>query len=149
MYHYAQIRNGVVINELDTPNPIDASDMIARAPGAPAVGGWRYANGTFSAPELAPLDRRMSRLAFARRFTVLEEAALDLASIDKPDAPDEVRMQKATLRAMRSRQSQAAFIDLDDADTQAGVQALAPLGLLTSARAAAILGAPVQPDERP
>ena len=59
------------------------------------------------------------------------------------------RMQSAALRADLKDQEQAAYIDLDDADVAEGVQTLEAIGLLNAGRAMEIIGATVQPEERP
>lgn len=92
---------------------------------------------------------RITRLAFRNRFTPAEKAALEMAALDDPTADMPARMQAATLRAYLADVAAATFIDLDRADTRAGVESLEAAGLLAEGRAAEILDTPVQPDERP
>jgi AAA+ superfamily predicted ATPase len=94
-------------------------------------------------------DRKITRLAFRSRFTRAEKTAIEIAALDNPAAPMAQRQQAAMLRADLADQAQATFIDLDRADTRAGVQALEAAGLLAAGRAAEILDGPVQPQERP
>ncbi len=92
---------------------------------------------------------RITRLAFRNRFTMPEKVALELASADNPAGLLAERQQAATLRAYLADVAAATYIDLQRADTRAGVQALEAWGLIGSGRALAILDAPIQPDERP
>ena len=96
---------------------------------------------------IAP-DRHITKLAFRNRFTLPEKAALEIAQLDDPNAPMPQRAQSASLRANQADVAAATFIDLDRADTRAGVQALEAAGLLASGRAIQILDAPVEDDER-
>lgn len=116
--------------------------------------GWRYINGEFTAPPAASApasvpDRRVTRLAFDNRFTQAERINIDLSSIDNPTGTLAARQQAASLRDMRTQVNNATFIDLDRADTRAGVQQLETSGLIGVGRAAQILDAPVQDHERP
>ncbi|MBP7568224.1 MAG: hypothetical protein KA795_19675, partial [Burkholderiaceae bacterium] len=56
--------------------------------------------------------------------------------------------QAAGMRRYLSKVNAAKFIDLDRADTRAGVQALEAATLLAAGRALQILDAPIQPGER-
>ena len=111
-------------------------------------GAWRLA-AVQGDPAEAPAARRLSVLAFRRRFTPAERAAIEWAAVDRADQPDAARRQAAALRATLADQAAAKFIDLDDADTIAGVQTLEAAGLIAAGRAADILDAPVDPEELP
>lgn len=113
--------------------------------------GWQSTDGgaTFTPPAEAPQQRRISPLAFRRRFTSNERAAIERAATDDPTGSETARNISAALRSDMRNQEQARFIDLDDADVLAGLGALEALGLIASGRAAAIQSAPVQPGERP
>ena len=87
-----------------------------------------------------PAPRRITRLAFLSRFTDPEAVAIDLASIG-------ATAQAAGMRRYLSKVNAATYIDLDRADTRAGVQALEASGVLAAGRALQILDAPVQPEE--
>ncbi len=152
---FALIENGVVVNV--SVGPEDTPDIL---PGlwVPAEGasiGWLYADGVFTAPEVAPeaptapAAMRITRLAFRKRFTQAEKVALELAALDDPAAAPAQRAQAAGMRAYLKDVDAAAFIDLADPHTAAGVQALEAAGLLAAGRAAEILTTPVQPDETP
>ena len=94
-------------------------------------------------------NSRITRLAFRSRFTLPEKVALELASADNPAGLLAERQQAATLRAYLADVAAATYIDLQRADTRAGVQQLEALGLLAAGRALQILDAPIQSDERP
>lgn len=116
--------------------------------------GWGYDadTGTFTDPtphaEPVSLARHISGLAFRRRFTKAERAAVEWAAVDKPDRTDAERQLAAALRADLKDQEQAKFIDLDDADLVQGVANLEAYGLLAVGRAAQIIDATVQDVER-
>lgn len=82
---------------------------------------------------------KLTKLEFRNRFTLQEKAAIDLASLDNPQASMEQRLIAASLRAMLADQAMAEFIDLSDETTIAGVQYLAQVGLLTEKRAQEVL----------
>ena len=84
--------------------------------------------------------RHITRLAFLSRFSDAEAVAIDLASIGATP-------QAAGMRRYMSKVNAATYIDLDRADTRAGVQALEAAGVLAAGRALQILDAPVQPEE--
>lgn len=94
-----------------------------------------------------PARRRwLTKLAFDNRFTMPEAIALKLAQMSpvrgdtETEAAFNGRCQLAAqLQVMQSRLNLASYIDLDRADTIAGVQALESLGLLDSGRADEIL----------
>ena len=87
-----------------------------------------------------PAPRCITRLAFLSRFSDAEAVAIDLASIGATP-------QAAGMRRYISKVNAATYIDLDRADTRAGVQALEASGVLAAGRALQILDAPVQPEE--
>lgn len=110
---------------------------------------YENASGTFTAPEPAPEPRRVAVLAFRRRFTSAERAAIEWAAVDRSDQPVAIRQQAAALRSILADQAAAKFIDLDDADTVAGAQGFEAMGLLAAGRAGEIITAPVLPEELP
>ena len=103
-------------------------------------GAWRLAADQ---PEQVPVPelRHFTQLAFLSRFSDSEAVAIDLASIGATP-------QAAGMRRYMSKVNAATYIDLDRADTRAGVQALEAAGVLAAGRALQILDAPVQPEER-
>ena len=82
---------------------------------------------------------RLTRLQFRTRFTAQEKAMLELAAMDDATAPTAQRLQAASLRAYLADLAAAEFVDLADASTVAGVQALEAAGLLAQGRAAEVL----------
>lgn len=120
----------------------DADFIVAHHPGA-----WRVVEEQLDLTSATP--RRVSVLAFRRRFTMAERAAIEWAAVDRSDQPEAQRQQAAALRAILADQAAASFIDLDEEDTMEGVQSLEAMGLIGAGRAAQILGAPVQPEELP
>jgi hypothetical protein len=94
-----------------------------------------------------PPPRHITKLAFRNRFTRAEKVALELAALDNPAASSSQRQMAAALRADMEDQAQALYIDLDRADTRAGVQTLEAAGLLAAGRALSVLDAPVQEHE--
>ena len=81
---------------------------------------------------------RITNLAFRNRFTAAEKTALYTAAKTNVD-----------IQIYLDDVSAAAYIDLQRADTRAGVQELETAGLIAAGRALQILDAPVQPDEVP
>lgn len=153
---YALIKDGRVVNIA-----IADAKTARELPGTwvPAAGagiGWLYADGVFTPPaseqptEGPPeAGQRITRLAFRKRFTQAEKVMLELAALDDPAAPQAQRANAAAMRAYLKDVDAAQFIDLADAHTVAGVQALENAGLLADGRADEILSQPVQPDEAP
>ncbi len=95
------------------------------------------------------LGRKITPLAFFNRFTQAEQVAIELASLDDQTAPMQNRQVAAKLRVYVRNVNVAAYVDLDRADTQAGVNDLETAGLLGVGRANEILSAPVQITEVP
>jgi hypothetical protein len=93
-------------------------------------------------PAPPPPPVRVTKLAFRNRFTQAEKVAIEIASLDNPAASMQVRAQSAALRASQLDVQAAQFIDLNRADTRAGVQQLEAVGLLGAGRATVILDTP-------
>ena len=144
----------VIVSDMDfalqefAAEGVDIIDVSALEP-QPGI-GWAYASGVFTAPiqpppePIAPVGygRIITRLAFLSRFTDAEAVAIDLASIG-------ATVQAATLRRANAKISSAEEIQLDNAETRAGVQSLETAGLIAAGRAADILDSAVQPHEVP
>lgn len=90
------------------------------------------------APEPAAPNKRMTKLAFLQRFTLDERMAFHAATGTDPIAADFLMMVNA-----------ASFIDLERDDTESGVGYLVSKGIITTARAKAILTDEVLQAERP
>ena len=82
---------------------------------------------------------RITKLAFRQRFTAQEKVTIEIASLDDPAAPMQQRALAATLRANQADVQTATYIDLQRADTRAGVMAMEQYGLIGAGRAAEIL----------
>jgi hypothetical protein len=109
------------------------------------LGEYSFADGVLT---LLP-SRRITRLAFRNRFSTAEKVALEIAGLDNPAAPMAERAQAAALRANAADLAAATFVELDRADTRAGVLMLETAGLLAVGRALEILDVPVTAEERP
>lgn len=108
--------------------------------------GWACINGTIihpgtpPAPPPAPIEPKITRLAFLNRFTDAEAIAIDLSSMG-------ATVEAAALRLYMAKVNAAMFIDLSREDTRAGVQQLEAMGLLSQGRALQILDAPPTAEE--
>lgn len=92
-----------------------------------------------SAPNIVAAIRSISALAFIRRFTDDEWAALDVASIDDPAAGAAVRRAKAKLRRFLTKLLLRKLVHLDDADLADDLAKLVAANLLAANRPAEIL----------
>lgn len=152
---YARSENGIVVHLLRVdPATIYGPAMASQYRECPdeVEVGWLDNGETFTAPPPAPepgADYRITRLAFRNRFLPAEKVTLELASLDNPAGPLLARQQAAALRAYLADVAAATFVDLSRADTRAGVQYLETVTLIAAGRAAAILDAPIQAEERP
>ena len=100
---------------------------------------WNTTRREFLAEYEQTKNSRITRLAFRNRFTQAEKAAMELASLDDPTASMTWRGKAAALRAHMADVAASTFIDLQRADTRAGVLQLEGLGLLAAGRAVQIL----------
>lgn len=145
MQKYAQLLGGtanlIIESEVD-PDGVNGAWVACPNHVGP---GWTTADGgnTWTAPAPAALDaaRYITRLAFLSRFTDLEAVTIDLASIG-------ATVPAASMRRYMSKVNAATFIDLDRADTRAGVLSLEAGGVLAAGRALVILDAEIQDTER-
>ena len=112
-------------------------------------GRWRLAAQQEQPAPPHAQHRHITPLAFRRRFTGAERAAIEWAAVDRADATSAERMQAAQLRSNLKDQELASFIDLDDPDVSAGVQLLEAVGLIADGRALQITDTPPRPDELP
>lgn len=152
--NYALINKGQVVNVITADpefvaiiaadyehiEPLDTSEEQGLGVGI----GWGW-DGSFVAPEAVAevpqaAKRHITQLAFMNRFTDGEAVAIDLASIG-------ATVQAASMRRYQAKVSAAQHIDLDRADTRAGVQALEAMGILADGRAAVILDTPLSDQE--
>lgn len=154
MYYYAQINEArIAIGVQQAHAPIESPDLVVLASLDTSVLCKRHDAATGAWDDVPaqplPVERRVSVLAFRRRFAKAERAAIEWAAVDRAEDTIAQRMQAAALRADLKDQDSAQYIDLDDGDTVAGVQALEAGGLIAAGRAAEILGAPIEPGELP
>ena len=106
--------------------------------------GWGWDPSGFTEPPVppeAPVERKVTRLAFLNRFTDAEAIALDLASIG-------TTIEAASIRRYMQKVHAATFIDLGREDTISGVNQLEAVGLIGPGRAEVILTAPITDLER-
>lgn len=143
MSRYAEIINGVAVNVIESASPPGGNWVLCQDKGS----GWGFDGQTWTPPP-SQEPRHITVLAFLNRFTQAERIATDLASIDNPSATLPQRQQAAALRDDLARTKAAIYIDLDRADTRAGVQLLETAGLIAAGRAAVILDSPIAPQER-
>lgn len=124
--------------------------IVADEPTAEALypGRWRLAEQQ-ELPVPQRKHRHLTPLAFRRRFTAAERAAIEWAAVDRADEGQQERVQAAQLRSNLKDQELASFIDLDDPDVAAGVQLLEDVGLIADGRALQITDTPPRPDELP
>lgn len=146
MTKYFVNNSGAYIGGFDGTEP-PAGSIEVPAPPASGTDVWDFETGQFISGT-APVLRYITKFAFRSRFSMGEKIAIELASIDDPTAPAEVRQQQATIRVMLKDVDASEFIDLDRADTRTGVQLLEGAGLLGAGRALEILDGPILPDER-
>jgi len=106
--------------------------------------GMLVDGGSYSAPAK---PRHITVLAFRNRFAQSEKVAVEIASLDDPSAPMPQRALAAALRTNQLDVQAAAYIDLDRADTRAGVLSLEAGTLLGAGRALEILDAPIAAHE--
>lgn len=134
---------------MPTYRVIRKSDQVevSRYAAASAIETERWPTAVYDHVELvedgpAPYEGpwRISRLAFLSRFTDPEAITFDLAS-------QGATVQAAGMRRYMTKVEAAEFIDLQRADTRAGVQALEAAGLLAAGRAAEILDTPPTDEE--
>jgi hypothetical protein len=100
----------------------------------PIPEGWTIVAITANPEALtpvAPVARLVSKLAFRRRFTLLERVTLDAA----PTNTAFNESDRAMLRTLEKDLELAQDIDLDDPDVIAGLAFLEALGLLADGRA--------------
>ena len=107
------------------------------------------ADPNYSVNPVVDYGRRVTLLAFRNRFTKTEKITIEMASLDNPASSMPARQMAAALRVDLKDSDSANFIDLDRADTRAGVQTLETYGILGVGRALQILDAPVQQVEIP
>jgi len=141
-----KIHNTIEVESLDSLPDMQLVD-------ADIVGGTigdRFVNGqVLPAEKPTEPGRKITVLAFRRRFTAIEKATIEFAAAHNPFVSTEQQLRQATIRAYLADVATAKHIEPDRDDTRAGVEVLEHFGLLAVGRAAQILDAPIQPHELP
>lgn len=145
---YAQLDGDIVVAVTHSWGPLVGPQFIELEELLPLEGHRYLGEGVFEPVEVVE-PRVLSPLSFRRRFTKPERIGIEWAAVDRADQSTEQRQFAAALRSDLTDQAQAKFIDLEDPDVIAGVQALESIGLIGEGRAEEILNDPVQPEERP
>lgn len=149
-YFYAQLNaSGVAVALTQAHEEITAADMRSLPQYDTSVLGRRWTGSKWVDVPPLKTSRRITPLAFRRRFTATERAAIEWAAVDRAESGTMERLQAAKLRSTLKDQELASFIDLDDPDVAAGVQLLEAVGLIADGRALQITDTPPRPDELP
>lgn len=146
MKRYALIQGGIVDNVVEQAESTTIGGEWVAVTGAFGPGDL-YSGGVFSKAPAAPVSRRITRSAFFRRFTLDEDAAIELAALDTPAGTPAARRALAKSRVSGRRLTLSTFVNLDDPEVRATVQGYETASLLGAGRAAAILNAPITADE--
>lgn len=142
MSRWALVIGAAVVTVVESdaaPTAQLGGQWVADPAGQAQTGGTRV-DGAFVAPPAAIEVRHVTQLAFDNRFTDDELDGIEAAADAPGGQPLKRRLKKL---------AKAGYVDLDRADTRAGVEQLEALGLLAAGRATQILDAPVQAHERP
>ena len=162
MAKYARVQGGIAVETFEVPDGKTIAEcfhpeIAAQFEEVPAQveRRWVRTDGVWAEP--APVEppvpepvvpvRHVTKLAFRNRFTQAEKVTLEIAALDNAAATMPERQQAAALRAALKDQENASYIDLDRADTRAGVLNLETAGILAAGRALEILDAEIQPQE--
>ena len=147
-FFYAQLdAAGVAVALTQAGEEITAANMRRLPQYDASVLGRRWTGTKWVDVPPPKTSRRITPLAFRRRFTATERAAIEWAAVDRAEAGTMERMQAAQLRSNLKDQELASFIDLDDPDVAAGVQLLETVGLIADGRALQIKDTPPRPEE--
>lgn len=149
-YFYAQLNaSGVAVALTQAHEEITATGMVPLQHYDQSVLGRRWTGAKWVDMPPPKPSRCITPLAFRRRFSGAERAAIEWAAVDRAEAGTVERLQAAQLRSNLKDQELASFIDLDDPDVAAGVQLLETFGLIAEGRALQITDTPPRPDELP
>lgn len=118
------------------PNVVDISELHP----TPAI-GWVLKGNELVPTEDSLPSRKITKLAFRKRFTDAEKAGMEGFSAQS-------NAYAYALRAAMGDQRDATYIDLSLQETVTGVGQLVAMGLLSADRALAILSAEVQETEK-
>ena len=148
MARYALIQGGIVANVVEQASAPTIPGQWVEVTGGFGPGDL-YSGGVFSKAPGPAVLRRITRLAFFRRFTLDEDAAIELAALDSPGGNPAARRALARSRVATRRVTLSPFVDLDDAEVRATVQGYEAAVLLAAGRALVILEGEVLASERP
>lgn len=141
---WMEVGTGRLYDDLGTPITESVSYITTDTQSAQPE--W-YVEPPVIPPPVQIFPHKITRLAFRNRFTQTEKVTLELAAADNPAATMPTRQLAASLRARMADQRDATYVDLDRADTRAGVLALETYGLIAAGRALEILDATVTAEE--
>jgi hypothetical protein len=146
----AVVRNGVVENVIEgiVDPAVHPGALLIDVTGLFVGPGFAY-NGTSFIPPTVVIFRHILRHAFFKRFSDDELEDMEFLSMDDAAATVAIRRAKARLRRMIRVLESMEPIDLNDTRVRAWVQLMEDRGLLAVGRAAAILDAVIDADERP
>lgn len=133
LIRYALVQNGIVENVVDAAEP--PADWVECNDAGP---GWGYNGSKFTPPAQVVAARNITVSAFKSRLTAAERKAIRVLAKSNADIEDYTDMLDS-----------ARQVDLDNARTRGGLQALESLGVLAAGRALIILDADIQLEERP
>lgn len=150
MTYYLFDSTGLFVGVSDVEHPRSTTIEPIVPPGHLAYwsfGFWSYVKVSDIVKPALALGRRITKMAFRRRFTTEEKEGIELAALDQAQAAPAARRASARLRAYQQDILAAEYIDLDRDDVRLGVQGLEAAGLIQPGRAAAILDSEVTPEE--
>ena len=90
---------------------------------------------------------KITRRAFRDRLLPAEKVAIELASIDDPNANSQERQISALIRVFKEDLANASYIDLSNPNVQSALEVFEQYGIIASGRALSIINAPVTIDE--
>lgn len=94
-------------------------------------------------------DTKITRRAFRDRLLPAEKVAIELASIDDPNANSQERQISALTRVFKEDLANASYIDLSNPNVQSALEVFEQYGIIASGRALTIINTPVSIDEIP
>jgi hypothetical protein len=134
---WALIEGGVVATVVEQDDEPSIGGTWVDIAGQAVGPGYSYDGETFTPPHAPP--------------RVITKVAMLTGRLTQPEFVGILAAAKTdvAIEAWKYVFDSAGTIDLDSQNTRSGLALLVTKGLLTQARADAILGAPVQPNERP
>lgn len=90
---------------------------------------------------------KITKRAFRDRLLPAEKVAIELASIDDPNANSQERQISALIRVFKEDLANASYIDLSNSNVQSALEVFEQYGIIASGRALTIINTPVTIDE--